>query len=82
MVVLTEPARRRGSFNSMLYFMNLFYQQIRGDDPLHTSLETMPCALMASLASVVGGYLLGIMRGDVLIGLGLLGSMVSHLSSH
>ena len=60
--------------------MTLFYQQIRGDDPVHTSLEPLPFAIMAFIVNIVAGWLLGIVRGDVLIGVGLLGTMVRILS--
>ncbi|KAL7277631.1 hypothetical protein ACG7TL_008558 [Trametes sanguinea] len=52
---------------------------VRGDDPAQTSFETIPFAIMAFLANVIAGALLGILRGDVLIGLGLLGTMAAPL---
>ncbi|OSC97543.1 MFS general substrate transporter [Trametes coccinea BRFM310] len=67
------------SYNCMSYFANLFFQQVRGDDPAQTSFETIPFAIMAFLANVIAGALLGILRGDVLIGLGLLGTMAAPL---
>ncbi|KAI9061391.1 MFS general substrate transporter, partial [Trametes sanguinea] len=67
------------SYNCMSYFANLFFQQVRGDDPAQTSFETIPFAIMAFLANVIAGALLGVMRGDVLIGLGLLGTMAAPL---
>ena len=72
---------RRASYNCLSYFVTLFYQQIRGDDPVHTSLETLPFAIMAFIVNIVAGWLLGIVRGDVLIGVGLLGTMVRPLCS-
>lgn len=66
----------RASYNALSYFVTLFYQQIRGDDPVHTSLETLPFAIMAFVVNVLAGWLLGTVRGDVLIGVGLLGTLV------
>ncbi|KAI0742337.1 major facilitator superfamily domain-containing protein [Daedaleopsis nitida] len=63
------------SYNCLSYFVTLFYQQVRGDDPVKTSLETLPFAIMAFIVNIVAGWLLGIVRGDVLIGVGLLGTM-------
>ncbi|KAI0640897.1 major facilitator superfamily domain-containing protein [Trametes meyenii] len=67
------------SYNCLSYFVTLFFQQVRHDDPVQTSLETIPFAIMAFLANVIAGMLLGVMRGDVLIGLGLLGTMAAPL---
>ncbi|KAI1795258.1 major facilitator superfamily domain-containing protein [Ganoderma leucocontextum] len=67
------------SYNALSYFVTLFYQQIRGDDPIHTSLETLPFAIMAFIVNVVAGWLLGTVRGDVLIGVGLLGTVAAPL---
>ncbi|CDO69413.1 hypothetical protein BN946_scf184791.g8 [Trametes cinnabarina] len=67
------------SYNCMSYFANLFFQQVRGDDPAQTSFETIPFAIMAFLANVIAGALLGVLRGDILIGLGLLGTMAAPL---
>ncbi|PIL26437.1 MFS general substrate transporter [Ganoderma sinense ZZ0214-1] len=67
------------SYNALSYFITLFYQQIRGDDPVHTSLETLPFAIMAFIVNVVAGWLLGTVRGDVLIGVGLLGTLAAPL---
>ena len=48
---------------------------------MHTSLETLPFAIMAFIVNVVAGWLLSTVRGDVLIGVGLLGTMVRLLPS-
>ncbi|KAI0776576.1 major facilitator superfamily domain-containing protein [Trametes elegans] len=67
------------SYNCLSYFVTLFYQQLRGDDPVHTSLETLPFAIMAFVVNIAAGWLLGTVRGDILIGIGLLGTMAAPL---
>ena len=51
----------RGRYNWLSYFFTLSYPQIQGDDPVHTSLETLPFAIMVFAANIVAGWLLGTM---------------------
>ncbi|KAL7277638.1 hypothetical protein ACG7TL_008565 [Trametes sanguinea] len=67
------------SFNCLSYFVTLFYQQVRGDSPVKTALETVPFTILSFALNIVAGALLGIVRGDVIIGLGLLGTMTAPL---
>ncbi|OSC97556.1 hypothetical protein PYCCODRAFT_1527995, partial [Trametes coccinea BRFM310] len=67
------------SFNCLSYFVTLFYQQVRGDSPVKTALETVPFTILSFALNIVAGALLGIVRGDVIIGLGLLGTMAAPL---
>ncbi|KAI9069385.1 MFS general substrate transporter [Trametes sanguinea] len=67
------------SFNCLSYFVTLFYQQVRGDSPVKTALETVPFTILSFALNIVAGALLGIVRGDVIIALGLLGTMVAPL---
>ncbi|KAI0739552.1 major facilitator superfamily domain-containing protein [Daedaleopsis nitida] len=68
-----------GSYNCLSYFATLYYQQIRGDSTVRTSLELLPSAIMSFATNVAAGWLLGIVRGDILIGIGLLGGMIAPL---
>ncbi|KAI0760003.1 major facilitator superfamily domain-containing protein [Fomes fomentarius] len=50
-----------------------------GDDPVHTSLETLPFAIMSGVASVGAGFLVARMRGILLIGIGHIGTLAAPL---
>ncbi|KAH9934303.1 major facilitator superfamily domain-containing protein [Fomitopsis serialis] len=67
------------SYNALSYFVTLYYQEVRLLRPAETSLQTLPFAIVALIANVVTGWLLGRVRGDVLIAVGLLGTMIAPL---
>ncbi len=77
--LMSDVYRRRASYNALSYFVTLFFQQVRGDDPVHTSLETLPFAIMSGVASVGAGFLVARMRGILLIGIGHIGTLAAPL---
>ncbi|EGN92575.1 hypothetical protein SERLA73DRAFT_190930 [Serpula lacrymans var. lacrymans S7.3] len=65
------------SFNTLSYFMTLYYQQVVLLVPLQTSLRFIPMAISGLFANVLSGYFMTKVPGQLLMLIGLVGGGIS-----
>jgi len=67
------------AFNTMAYFATLYYQQVKLLSPLQTSLRFIAMAMAGFCVNVVTGFVMGRVPGQMLILIGLSGTVAAPL---
>lgn len=67
------------SFNTLIFWMTLYFQQILGVSPLGTSVRFIPLVLSGVVVNVAGGYLLNHIPGLPIIIIGLCGNIAANI---
>ncbi|KAJ7757476.1 MFS general substrate transporter [Mycena metata] len=67
------------SFNTLSYFLTLYYQQVLLLDPLKTAVRFLPMTIAGVLVNIVTGYVMNRVPGQPLILLGIVGSIIAPL---
>ncbi|KAK7044587.1 MFS general substrate transporter [Favolaschia claudopus] len=67
------------SFNVLSYFSTLYYQQVIRINPLQTAVRFSPMTIGGFLVNIITGYLMSRVRGQTLVFVGLIGSMIAPL---
>nr|GAT47431.1 predicted protein [Mycena chlorophos] len=65
------------SFNLMIYYSTLYYQQINLLTPLQTAVRYIPMTIAGFLVNLIAGSIMSRVQGQPLILVGLLGSIVA-----
>ncbi|KAF5364394.1 hypothetical protein D9757_011905 [Collybiopsis confluens] len=65
------------SFNTLMYFATLYYQQVNLLSPLETSVRFIPMVISGIFANVVGGWLMNRVLGLPLMMTGLCGNIIA-----
>ncbi|KAJ7134992.1 major facilitator superfamily domain-containing protein [Mycena crocata] len=67
------------SFNTLAYFSTLYYQQVNRLDPIQTAVRFIPMTIAGVIVNLVTGGLMHRVRGQPLLLVGILGSIVAPL---
>ncbi|KAF8204419.1 major facilitator superfamily domain-containing protein [Mycena galopus ATCC 62051] len=67
------------SFNTLSYFMTLYYQQVNQLDPLQTALRFLPMTMAGVTVNVVTGYVMNRVPGQPLMLIGIIASVIAPL---
>ncbi|KAF9462499.1 major facilitator superfamily-domain-containing protein [Collybia nuda] len=65
------------SFNTLIYFSTLYYQQVLLLGPLATSIRFIPMVISGICTNVIGGWLMNRVPGQPLMVSGLIGNVVA-----
>jgi len=65
------------SFNTLIFWVTLYFQQILGVSPLGTSIRFIPLVLSGVVVNIAGGYLLNHVPGLPIIVVGLCGNIAA-----
>ncbi|GJE97159.1 MFS general substrate transporter [Phanerochaete sordida] len=66
-------------FNTLGYYVPLFFQQVQGLTPLQTAVRLVPMGCSGLISNILAGYLVGVIRGQVLVVASLLSGLASCL---
>ncbi|KAJ7359135.1 major facilitator superfamily domain-containing protein [Mycena albidolilacea] len=67
------------SFNTLSYFLTLYYQQVNQLNPLQTAVRFIPMTVAGVLVNIVAGYVMNRVPGQFLILAGMLGCAIAPL---
>ncbi|KAJ7590083.1 major facilitator superfamily domain-containing protein [Mycena floridula] len=67
------------SFNTLIYFSTLYYQQVKLLRPLSTSVRFIPMVIAGLGANLVGGWMMNRVPGQALMFFGLMGNVAAPL---
>ncbi|KAF7790920.1 hypothetical protein EIP86_001878 [Pleurotus ostreatoroseus] len=66
-------------FNTLSYFVALFFQEVQMLNPLQTAIRLIPMGISGIMSNIVTGYLVAVIPGQVLVVLGLLFALAACL---
>ncbi|EIM80377.1 MFS general substrate transporter, partial [Stereum hirsutum FP-91666 SS1] len=67
---------RRFTFNSLLYWITLYFQQVNLLTPMQTAVRFIPVAISGIVVNTLTGFVMNRVSGYIIMGIGLLASIV------
>ncbi|KAH8827157.1 major facilitator superfamily domain-containing protein [Flagelloscypha sp. PMI_526] len=67
------------SFNTLMYWFTLFFQEVQMLSPLETAVRFCPLVISGIIVNLVGGMVMSHVRGEILMFVGFMGNVIAPL---